>query len=59
MVAFFTVLFLLLALNAVLLIFSVNGATKIFRKSSQKAQEESVTQLLPKETSKVKYKKAV
>lgn len=59
MITFFSLLFILLAINAVLLIFSVNGAGERFKKSNQKISEPSITKLLPRERSETAYKKAV
>lgn len=59
MTTFLSLLFILLAINAVLLIFSVNGTGERFRKPIQKISESSVTKLLPRETSETEYKEAV
>ena len=59
MVTFFTILFGLLFINAVLLIFSVNGAKERFEKPIQKISETVVTKLVPKVPSETEYKKAV
>ena len=59
MTTFLSLLFILLAINAVLLIFSVNGTGERFRKPIQKNSESSVTRFLPRETSETEYKKAV
>lgn len=59
MVTFFGILFALLAVNAVLLIFSVNGASERFKKPIQKISETSVTKFFLRESSETEYKKAV
>jgi len=59
MALFLSILFVLLAINAILLIFSVNGAGKRFRKPIQKISEGSVNKILPREPSVTKYKEAV
>ena len=59
MIAFFSILFILLAINAVLLIFSVNGAKESFSKPIRKISESTVTKFFPKESAETKYKKAV
>ncbi|SHG17061.1 hypothetical protein SAMN04488116_0067 [Flagellimonas flava] len=59
MITFFGLLFVLLAINAILLIFSVNGASERFRKPIQRISEKSVTKLLPRDRSETEYKKAV
>lgn len=61
MITFFTILFVLLAINAVLLIFSVNGAMDGFKKTIQKFSENGVIELPPTEAelSETKFKKAV
>jgi len=59
MATFFSILFILLAINGLLLIFSVNGAMDIFKKPIQKISESQVTKLFPSEYSETKYKKAV
>ena len=59
MIAFFSILFILLGINAMLLIFSVNGARERFSKPIRKISESTVTKFLPKESAETKYKKAV
>lgn len=60
MITFFTLLFILLAVNVLLLIFSVNGAGQMFKNPVRKISETSVTKLLPsQESSETEYKKAV
>ena len=59
MTTFISVLFILLAINAILLIFSVNGAGERFRKPIQKISETSITKLFPRESSETEYKEAV
>ncbi len=58
MITFFAILLSLLAINAVLLIFSVNGAKESMKKSAKSA-ENSITKLFPREISQTEYKKAV
>lgn len=59
MITFFSILFVLLAVNAVLLIFSVNGAMDRFKKPLQRISETPVTKLFQPEYSETEYKKAV
>ncbi|MCL6272674.1 hypothetical protein M3P19_01575 [Muricauda sp. 2012CJ35-5] len=59
MVTFFSLLFVLLAINAILLIFSVNGAKDTFRKPVQKISETAIKKIFPRELSESEYKKAV
>ncbi len=59
MTTFISILFILLAINAILLIFSVNGAGERFRKPIQKISETSITKLFPRESSETEYKEAV
>ncbi|MBO0321951.1 hypothetical protein J0X14_06565 [Muricauda sp. CAU 1633] len=59
MTTIFSVLFILLAINALLLIFSVNGAGERFRKPIQKISETTITKLFPREASETEYKEAV
>ena len=59
MIAFFTILFALLAINALLLMFSVNGARDRFKKPISRISEASFTKVLPNEASETEYKKAV
>ncbi|MEM9363944.1 MAG: hypothetical protein AAGA43_14990 [Bacteroidota bacterium] len=59
MIAFFSILSVLLVINAILLIFSVNGSKESLKKPVRKISEASVAKLLPKESSQAKYKKAV
>ncbi|WP_222984739.1 hypothetical protein [Flagellimonas meishanensis] len=59
MITFLGILFGLLAINAILLLFSVNGATEGFGGSTNKNEKTSVTKLLPRESSETEYKKAV
>jgi len=58
MITFFTVLFALLGINALLLIFSVNGAKESFKKS-MKSTESTITKIFPRQISETEYKKAV
>lgn len=59
MVTFFSILFILLSINGLLLIFSVNGAMDRFKKPFQKISQGQVTKLFPTEYSETEYKKAV
>ncbi|TAI49451.1 hypothetical protein [Flagellimonas allohymeniacidonis] len=59
MIAFFTILFILLAINAFLLVFSVNGAKERFKKPIEPISDTSIAKLTPKESSEGEYKKAV
>ena len=59
MIAFFSILSVLLVINAILLIFSVNGSKESLKKPVKKISEASVAKLFPKESSEAKYKKAV
>lgn len=59
MITVFYILFALLVVNALLLIFSVNGAFDNFKRPFQKIAETPVTKLFPTEYSETKYKKAV
>lgn len=59
MALFLSILFVLLAVNAILLIFSVNGTGKRFMGPVQKISEGSNNKILPRETSETKYKEAV
>ncbi|RDY60918.1 hypothetical protein [Flagellimonas nanhaiensis] len=59
MVTFFAILFGLLFINAVLLIFSINGAREKFEKPIQKISDTVVTKLVPGESPETEYKKAV
>ncbi|WP_299486074.1 hypothetical protein [uncultured Allomuricauda sp.] len=59
MTTFFSILFILLVINAVLLIFSVNGAGKKFKKPVIKISETTITKISPDLSSGTEYKKAV
>ena len=59
MTVFFSVLFILLAINAILLIFSVNGAKERFTKPIGRISETSTTKFFPREVVKTEYKEAV
>ncbi|WP_190809400.1 hypothetical protein [Flagellimonas sp. S3867] len=59
MTTFFGILFILLVINAVLLIFSVNGASEKFKKPVIKISEASITKISPDQHSDAAYKKAV
>ncbi|GMN09530.1 hypothetical protein MTsPCn9_00140 [Croceitalea sp. MTPC9] len=59
MTTFFSILFVLLAINAVLLIFSVNGPSKKVKRPLQKLTGNSVPKLFSEQYSDRDYKKAV
>lgn len=59
MITFFSVLFVLMAINVLLLLFSVNGAMDGFKKTFKKFSDNTVIKLPPAEFSDTKYKKAV
>ncbi|MDF0715924.1 hypothetical protein PY092_07180 [Muricauda sp. 334s03] len=59
MTVFLSILFVLLAVNAILLIFSVNGAKERFIKPAQRISEISTTKLFTREAVETEYKKAV
>ncbi|GLU44075.1 hypothetical protein [Allomuricauda sp. NBRC 101325] len=59
MVLFVSILLGLLAINAILLIFSVNGAKERFLKPIQRVSETATTKLWVRETSETEYKEAV
>ncbi|KAB7531367.1 hypothetical protein F8C76_07700 [Flagellimonas olearia] len=59
MTTFFSLLLILLAINALLLIFSVNGGLDDLRKPIRKISEVSVRKLFPSESTESEYKKAV
>ncbi|WP_185782809.1 hypothetical protein [Croceivirga lutea] len=59
MTTFFGILTILLAINAILLIFSVNGAKESFRRTFMKVSENAIPKALPKQISEPEYKKAV
>ncbi|MGD1945108.1 MAG: hypothetical protein ACFB0A_02285 [Croceivirga sp.] len=60
MITFFSILFVLLTINGLLLLFSVNGAMEGFKKTFQKfSDDKDIIKLPPTEFSESKYKKAV
>ncbi|MEO0572304.1 MAG: hypothetical protein AAF039_11415 [Bacteroidota bacterium] len=59
MITFLSILFVLMAINGALLLFSVNGAMDGFKKTSKKISDDNVIKLPPTEFSNAKYKKAV
>ena len=59
MITFLSILFVLMIVNAVLLIFSVNGAMERFKRTFRKISDNRVIKLPPTEISEAKYKKAV
>ncbi|MCK0160326.1 hypothetical protein [Allomuricauda sp. F6463D] len=59
MTVFFSILFVLLTINAILLIFSVNGAKERLLKPIKKLSEITSTKILPHEAVQTEYKEAV
>lgn len=59
MTTLLTIFISLLVLNAILLIFSVNGASEKMKKANRKISGPTIPQLFPKEYSNAEYKKAV
>ncbi|MEM1259838.1 MAG: hypothetical protein AAGH81_15020 [Bacteroidota bacterium] len=59
MITFFSILFVLMAINGALLLFSVNGAMAGFRKTFKKISDNNVIKLPPSDFSDNNYKKAV
>ncbi|KAB5488319.1 hypothetical protein FOT42_010915 [Flagellimonas hadalis] len=61
MTSFLSILFVLLAINAILLIFSVNGSGKRLNKPNLKLSEGHITKLFPRgdTSSDTEYKEAV
>ena len=59
MITFFSILFALMAMNGLLLVFSVNGSMDGFKKTFKKISDNTVIKLPPSEFSETKYKKAV
>jgi len=59
MITFFSILSVLLVVNALLLIFSLNGASKNARKPFQNISSSSIPKLYPEQYSETEYKKAV
>jgi len=59
MTVFLSILFVLLAVNAILLIFSVNGAKERFTKPIQRISQTSTTKFFPREVMETEYKEAV
>lgn len=59
MITFFSILLVLMVINGVLLIFSVNGAMDGFKKTFKKISDNNVIKLPPTEFSDTEYKKAV
>lgn len=59
MIAFFSILFILLAFNVMLLIFSTKGAKESFSKPIRKISESTITNAVDQESAETKYKKAV
>jgi len=59
MTLFLSILFILLAINAILLIFSVNGRSIGFKRPIQKTTEGSIPKLFRADATKTEYKEAV
>lgn len=59
MLTFFSILFALLAINILLLVFSLKGSSKSVQKKFGGLSDENVTKLYPEGYTKEKYKKAV
>jgi len=59
MITFLSILFVLMAVNAILLVFSMNSVKDRFKKTIQKISDNNVIKLPPTEISETKYKKAV
>lgn len=59
MITFFGILFVLLSINALLLIFSVNGAREMFKKRFRKLSETKTPRILSQEYLETEYKEAV
>lgn len=59
MITFLSILFVLMAINGALLIFSVNGAMDGFKRTFKKISDNNVIKLPPSEFSKTDYKEAV
>jgi hypothetical protein len=59
MITFLSILFVLMAINGALLVFSVNGAMDGFKKTFKKISDNNVIKLPSTEFSDTKYKKAV
>lgn len=59
MTSFFTILFIILGVNAVLMIFSLSGTGQKTKKSSTSTSDSSSTKIYPIDLIATKYKKAV
>lgn len=59
MISFFSIFFVLLAGNALLLFFSLKGASKSSNKVSKNSSNSIVPKLYPQQEPEVSYKKAV
>ncbi|MEM9000963.1 MAG: hypothetical protein AAGB24_11930 [Bacteroidota bacterium] len=59
MITFLSILFTLLAINALLLIFSVNGAREMFKKPIRKISEVTTLRISTRQYPESKYKEAV
>lgn len=59
MITFLAILFILLTINVLLLIFSVNGASEMFKKPFRKLSDTPVSKLLSRDYSDNEYKEAV
>ncbi|MEE9364610.1 MAG: hypothetical protein V3U92_18580 [Cellulophaga sp.] len=59
MVTFFSILFVLISINAILFVFSVNRNNQKTGKSSQNNVAQSASQVFPIDLSPANYKKAI
>ncbi|WP_273566218.1 hypothetical protein [Maribacter halichondriae] len=59
MITFFGILFILIGINAVLMIFSINGVDQKIKKSTDGDSETSTSKIYPIDLISSKYKKAV
>lgn len=59
MITFFTILFILIGINAILMFFSLNGGNQKSVKQAGKAAETSSGEVYPLNLVSTKYKKAI
>ncbi len=59
MLSFFTILFILLGANAVLMLFSLNGASQKEQKTKEDTSYSSASKVYPIDLTPSKFKKAV
>ncbi len=59
MITFFGILFILIGINAVLMVFSINGVNQKIEKSTDGNSETSNSKIYPIDLISSKYKKAV